>query len=197
MYINLHRVKQRLKWLLPVVIITLVLTSNWFWRFFYPFGYQDMVLREARVSSLDPYLVAALIHTESRFSARAESGRGARGVMQIMPDTGKWAAERMAIPDFNPDMLFEPAINIKIGCWYLADLQREFGGNMIIALAAYNAGRGNVKRWLTENIWDGQLASVDQIPFPETRNYVINVTKSYQKYKTLYDEVDTNLQGKN
>lgn len=186
MYINFHRLKKRLKWLLPIAIIVLVLTSKWFWRIIYPFPYQEVVMREARNCGVDPYLVAALIHTESKFLANAESGQGARGVMQIMPDTGKWAAAQMGLRKFNPDMLFEPETNIKIGCWYLAGLLREFDGNRNIALAAYNAGRGNVKTWLIQGKWDGKLESADRIPFPETRNYVVMVTDSYRKYFYLY-----------
>ncbi|MFZ5641626.1 MAG: lytic transglycosylase domain-containing protein [Bacillota bacterium] len=186
MYINFHRLKKRLKWLLPLVIILLVLTSNWFWRLFYPFPYQDIVMREARVNGMDPYLVAALIHAESRFSAGAESGSGARGIMQIMPETGKWAAEQMGLSGFNEGMLFDPETNIKIGCWYLADLDREFDGSRYIVLAAYNAGRGNVKQWLTRKVWDGRLETIRQVPFPETRNYVVTVTNSYRRYKDLY-----------
>lgn len=188
MYINFNRLMKRLKWLLPVLIILLVLTSKSFWRFFYPFPYQDIVMREARANSVDPYLVAALMLTESKFSAGAESGRGARGIMQIMPETGKWAAKQMGISDFNEDMLYDPEMNIKIGSWYLADLHREFSGSRSMVLAAYNAGRGNVKQWLAQKTWDGTLESVDQIPFRETRNYVVNVLKSYKKYKFLYGD---------
>jgi soluble lytic murein transglycosylase len=143
-------------------------------------------MREARANGMDPYLVAALIHAESRFTAGAESGSGARGIMQIMPETGKWAAEQMGISEFNVGMLFDPETNIKIGCWYLADLDREFDGNRYIVLAAYNAGRGNVKQWLTREVWDGRIETIRQVPFPETRNYVVTVTNTYKRYKDLY-----------
>lgn len=188
MYIKFYRLKKRLKWLIPVVLLLLILTSKSFWRIFYPFPYQDIVMREAAANGIDPYFVAALIHTESRFTPRAESGRGARGVMQIMPDTGKWAADQMGMRRFNPELLYVPKINIKIGCWYLADLHREFNSNRYIVLAAYNAGRGNVKQWLSQQVWDGTPEAVRQIPFPETRNYVVTVTDSYRKYKYLYSE---------
>lgn len=191
MYINFNRLKKRLKWLLPVVIILLILTSKGFWRFFYPFPYQDIVRREALANGIDPYLVAALIHTESKFSAGAESGRGARGIMQIMPETGKWAAGQMGMSGFDEDLLYDPETNVKIGSWYLADLHREFNGNRNIALAAYNAGRGNVRQWLERGLWDGELATVERIPFAETRKYVVTVLKSYKKYKFLYSDSDS------
>lgn len=188
MYINFNRLKKRMKWLLPAAVILLIISNKGFWRFIYPFPYQDIVTKEALANGIDPYLIAALIHTESKFSAGAESGRGARGIMQIMPETGKWAAAQMGMENFDEDLLFDPASNIKIGAWYLADLHREFNGNRNIALAAYNAGRGNVKQWLERNVWDGEIATVDRIPFPETRNYVVTVMKSYKMYKFIYSE---------
>lgn len=192
MYIKFNRLKKRRTWLLPVLIMMLVLTillmftGKSLGRYFYPFPYQDLVRQEARANSVDPYFAAALMLAESKFSPAAESARGARGIMQIMPETGKWAAKQMGITNFNVDLLFVPRINIKIGCWYLADLHREFKGNRCLVLAAYNAGRGNVKQWLAQKTWDGTLADVQQIPFPETRKYVVTVLKNYERYKFLY-----------
>lgn len=155
-------------------------------RIFYPVPYPEYVFQYADLYKIDPYLVAAVIRGESRFSHTAESGSGARGLMQIMPDTAEWAAEQLSL-DFHPEMLFDPEYNIRIGCWYLRRLQNNFAGNLTIVLASYNAGQGNVSRWLEDGVWDGKLKSLDQVPFSETRFYVRKVLKYYERYRSLYE----------
>lgn len=108
--------------------------------------------------------------------------------MQIMPDTAFWIAKQKGIDNFDIDSLHDPEINIKLGCWYIADLSREYGGNLPLVIAAYNAGRGNVRGWISENVWDGDIKNIDNIPFPETRQYVRNVLKAYEAYKAIYRE---------
>lgn len=106
--------------------------------------------------------------------------------MQIMPDTGVWAAQQMGLDDFSPDQLFDPEINIAIGVWYLALLIRQFDGNEVLAVAAYNGGRTNVLRWLDEGIWSGERQSAASIPFPETRGYVQKVFSTYDWYLRVW-----------
>jgi soluble lytic murein transglycosylase len=170
------------------VLLVLLLSSKSFWRHIYQFPYQDIVIEEAVRNNVDPNLVAAIIKTESNFSTGAESNAGARGIMQIMPETGSWAAKRMNLYGFQPDDLYKAETNIKIGCWYLNDLSREFNGNKILVIAAYNGGRGNVKEWLLKEGWTGEHSDVDQIPFPETRAYVKKVLNNYEWYSYLYKE---------
>lgn len=153
----------------------------------YPLGYRDAIDRWSRAYGLDPYLVAAVIRAESRFRPEATSPEGARGLMQVMPATGRWAAEQLGLP-FEPDYLYNPDYNIRIGCWYLATLLGEFGGDVVTALAAYNGGLTNVRRWLDEQRWTGERHTLDQIPFSETRRYVDVVLKSQQRYYWLYGE---------
>lgn len=188
MILNVHKLKKRLRWLVPLVLLGLLLSSKAFWRHIYPFPYRDIVTAEAARNNVDPNLVAAIIKTESNFSTGAESKVGARGIMQIMPETGSWAAKRMNLHGFQTDDLYKADTNIKIGCWYLNDLNQEFGGNKILVVAAYNGGRGNVKAWLQKEGWTGEHADVDQIPFPETRAYVNKVLKNYDWYRYLYKE---------
>jgi soluble lytic murein transglycosylase len=158
-------------------------------KFFYPILYPEYVFSYAERYQIDPYLVAAVIRAESRFSITAESGSGARGLMQIMPDTAKWAADKMGL-EFDREMLFEPEYNIRIGCWYLRQLLDSFQGNLIVVLASYNAGQGNVRKWMKEGLWDGRFASLNQIPFSETRLYVHKVIKYYQRYQDLYERTE-------
>jgi len=178
--------RKRLIWILSLVILGVLLTSKAFWRVFYPFPYKAIIFAEAARNNIDPFLVAAIIKTESNFASEAESKMGARGIMQIMPETGRWAAEKMNLRDFHPDDLYETETNIKIGCWYLNNLNQEFKGNKVLVVAAYNGGRGNVREWLEKQQWTGEHATVDQIPFQETRQYVRKVMKNYSRYRYLY-----------
>ncbi|MCL6560983.1 MAG: lytic transglycosylase domain-containing protein, partial [Firmicutes bacterium] len=133
-------------------------------------------------------LLAAVMKTESNFNSRAVSDKGARGLMQVMPDTGRWIAKQMGEPVFDPDRLFDPETSIKLGAWYIADLKREFRGDAVLILAAYNGGRGNVKEWISKNGLSAGEGSIDRIPFPETRQYVRKVLIYQKVYKYLYKE---------
>lgn len=110
------------------------------------------------------------------------------GLMQLMPETAKWIAQQMEDEDFTLAELEDPEINIRFGTWYLSSLHKEFEGNEVLMLAAYNAGRGNVKEWMEKYQWDMSFQDVKQIPFKETREYVTKVLKSKNKYKSLYQE---------
>ncbi len=188
MFISYRTMRRWAKLLVPVIILIYIFSSRWFWRFFYPLPYRDIIFKYSTEYKVDPYLVAAIIKAESSFSTEAESYRGARGIMQIMPDTGKWAAQRMKLRNYNPDDLYKPETNIRIGCWYIGDLAREFGNDNVLVIAAYNAGRGNVRQWVTSNRWSGQHETVKDIPFAETRDYVERVLGGYDKYRWLYTE---------
>lgn len=152
----------------------------------YPLRYTAIVAAEARKNALDPHLVAAVIRVESRYRPQATSSVGARGLMQVLPETGRWAAGRLGIHSFHPDQLFEPETNVAVGTWYLAHLRAEFNGNILAALAAYNGGRHNVHAWLQSGRWDGTLAGLGGIPFPETRHFVRAVMRDYHVYRWLY-----------
>lgn len=157
-------------------------------RLLYPIHYGEIIVEHSHQYNLEPQLVAAVIRVESNFNNEAESSKGARGLMQIMPDTGAWAAEKMGMNDFNAEKLFDPQVNISLGTWYLQDLYNNFNANPYTALAAYNGGRGHVKRWLDEGIWDGSRDNLADIPFQETRNFVMKVEKAYHRYHQLYSE---------
>lgn len=154
-------------------------------RIFYPILYREYVFKYADQYQVDPLLVAAIIRKESRYAPTAVSPTGARGLMQIMPDTADWASKQLEI-EFHQDMLFDPEYNIRMGCWYLRKLQDTFPDNLAVTLASYNAGQGNVSRWLEEGIWNGELSQLDRIPFAETRTYVSTVLTYYRHYQRLY-----------
>lgn len=158
-------------------------------RFAYPLKYRDMVELRARSTGLDPALVAAVIKAESGYDPDAVSPRGAMGLMQIMPDTAQWIAGQVPVENYELSRLTDPDFNVAMGTWYLADLMAEFDGDLVLSLAAYNGGRGNVGRWVGE----GRLAPdeslsrrLESIPFPETRAYVAKVLRYRSIYKLLY-----------
>jgi soluble lytic murein transglycosylase len=170
-----------------LVLYLFITQANYLGRFVYPFSYREVIVEEAKKNNLDPLLIAAVVWVESGFNDNAESAKGARGLMQVMPETGTWAAEQIGLENFSKEKLFDPHINITIGTWYLGDLFRQFDGNPYVALAAYNGGRGHVRRWLQEGIWDGSRESLTDIPFPETRSFVIKVEQAYNRYHQIYN----------
>jgi soluble lytic murein transglycosylase len=156
-------------------------------RLAYPFGHPDLVNRYSQNRNLDPALLSAVILEESRFNAGAVSVAGARGLMQVMPGTGRKIAQQIRVSPFSETLLFDPETNIRMGSWYLAGLLDEFGGKESFALAAYNAGPHVLREWLAQKgptVREDEF--VESIPYAETRNYVIRVLSSAQMYRMLY-----------
>ena len=188
-----RNLRRRFWWLLQVLVVAViafVLIGGWGWverSYIYPFEYRSYIETSAESRRTDPFLVAAVIKHESKFEPRARSDGGARGLMQLMPATAEWIARQLGEP-FTEEYLYDPALNIRYGVWYLAELEREFGGNDILALAAYNAGRGNVRDWMERFHWTQQFDEIEAIPYPETRFYVRRVLEDREQYKRLYDE---------
>lgn len=154
---------------------------------YFPLEHKDLIKKYSEEFSLDKHgldeqYVAAVICTESRFNEKAESRKGAVGLMQILPETGAWAAEKIGIDDYSEDSLWKPEVNIRIGCWYLAYLCDMFDDDLQKVFAAYNAGPSNVKDWLED---DGELINIEHT---ETQNYVVKIEKYYDIYKTLYSD---------
>ncbi|MCI1958918.1 MAG: lytic transglycosylase domain-containing protein [Clostridia bacterium] len=149
----------------------------------FPLKYSDQVEKYSEKYNTDKYLIYAIIKTESNFNQNAVSPKNAKGLMQVTEVTGIWAAENIGIKDFSTDKLFDPDTNIEIGCWYISKLMRQFNC-CNTAIAAYNAGSGNVSRWLEDNMLSNDGLNLDSIPYSETENYVrkINITKKIYEY---------------
>ena len=156
--------------------------------YMYPYYYRDVVEKYGSQYHVDPYLVAAVIKTESQFQPNVHSSHGAVGLMQLMPETAYWVSQQLEDKSYSLDNLHKPQNNIRYGTWYLASLLEEFHGNEILALAAYNAGRGNVVEWMEAYGWDYEFADVQSIPFTETREYVRSVIRFKEKYHSLYEK---------
>ena len=166
--------------------------SKKIWQLAYPKGYWKHVSRQASQFKLDPYLVLAVIREESRFNPKAKSHSSARGLMQIMPATGRGIAKDLDIDRYRTTRLYEPSLNIEMGAYFLACLVKNFKDNFYLALAGYNGGPNKIKRYVN-NWYNGDLKLVDidefveSIPSRETRLYVQKVMGSYFEYKRLYD----------
>ena len=140
---------------------------------------------EASAGNFEPAFIFAVIHTESSFRPYAVSHRGAMGLMQVMEETGEWVAGMMGIDDYDTEMLFIPEYNIAIGTYFLNWLWRYFDGETTLILSGYNAGIGNVNRWLEDERFSSDGKTLSYIPFPETRNYVQRVKRRTQIYEKL------------
>lgn len=151
----------------------------------YPRKYSALVEKYSAEYNLDEAFVYAVIETESGFNKDAVSNVGARGLMQIMPDTFKWLKSKTGekLPD---DALFEPEVSIRYGCFLLRYLLDEFE-NEKTALAAYHAGVGRVKKWLKDPEYSDDGKTVARIPYETTKNYTDKVMKTYHRYIKLYD----------
>lgn len=180
--------------LLGVVSIVAILLSVFFpelkrsiERLFYPLEYTDIILAAQSQYRLDSFLIAAVIYEESKFDPTSRSAAGAVGLMQVMPATGRWVAERRGRIFREADLL-EPDVNIDIGSWYIRYLQDKYG-NENLALAAYNGGTENVDRWMSQG--GAPETTIRNIPFRETREFIARVNKTREKYRELYaDELD-------
>ncbi|GAB2722659.1 lytic transglycosylase domain-containing protein [Paenibacillus thermoaerophilus] len=172
--------------LLVLVVLGLFARSEWLFKWMYPIHYEELIRSEAEKHQVDPYLVAAIVQVESRYDPARRSSKGAVGLMQIMPDTARWAAEVKKMRIDAVAYLHDPAVNLDIGSWYISSLIREFDGNHTAAIAAYNGGPGNVRQWLASGVWDGTLDGAKAIPFGETRHFVQRVYYFWDKYHRVY-----------
>jgi soluble lytic murein transglycosylase len=185
-----------------VLLVAAVVAAGLAFRYYWLHRFDELIAQVAPLYQLDPLLVRAVIHTESHFDSRAASGAGAKGLMQITaPVVDEWRAERgyRILPDAlekrvtvgklkDDQILADPAMNLHVGCWYLAKLVDRFHDEpdpMVVALAAYNAGPSHAERWLKAcksppRAKAARVAEfVEAIDFPETKAYVESVRERY------------------
>ncbi len=153
----------------------------YFLRMYHPTRYAETIRRNAEADDLDPYLIMGLIHQESYYNPKARSAPGAAGLMQLMPATGKELARRL----HSSSDLENPDVNIRLGTFYFRQLVNLFGGNTVLAIASYNAGRGNVAKWRRAAPNKPMDEFLESIPFPETRTYVKRITVLQSSYRRL------------
>ena len=180
--------RTKLKILNGIMAITLILflcviacrlTVNYVEKnYVYPLNYTKTINTYADKYKIDRALVYSVIKVESNFDERAESAKGAKGLMQITFSTGQFIASKLNKKEFDP---YNPMQSIEFGCWYLRYLMDKFG-SLNTVLCAYNAGEGNVLAWLKRAEYSKDQINLYYIPFVETREYVEKVNRSYNKY---------------
>ncbi len=144
----------------------------------YPLRYEETIRDVSAEHGLEPTFVAAVVYTESRFRPDAKSHRRAYGLMQLLPETARFIQERSGIEG----SFREPAVNLRMGAWYLDYLDGRYMGDKRLVLAAYNSGEGRVDAWISGEGFDVG----EDIPFKETHHYVENVLEAQRTYEELY-----------
>jgi len=188
MFYSIDMRKKR-KLLFPAVLIMAIGIVFVGLNYMFPVKYYDIIEEYSAKYGLSPQLVCAMIWAESGFEPEAKSNKDASGLMQVIKQTADWAEEEIGIENYDYSRISEPEMNIQIGCWYMGRLITQYGGNVDTALAAYNAGSGNVAKWLGEETEKGGN-SLSSIPFSETRVYVERV-HMYEKIYALLLKLHT------
>ena|ERR1700730_1002571 len=150
-----------------------------------PLSEARVIRKQAAAKHLDPALIAAVIYAESKFNPRPSSA-GAEGLMQILPDTAYFIAHLSGGTRFTASDLQTPSINVAYGSYYLRYLLDHYGGNEMLAVAAYNGGLANVDSWVAHAEAAGRSLTLSRIPFDETRAYVARVLGAQQAYRATY-----------
>lgn len=180
---------KKLTWLLVLVLAVVWFFfyggKNTFLKFFYPIQYEEYVEKYAKEYDLDKYVVYSVIHTESKFDEKAVSDAGAIGLMQLMEETAEYCNSEGEFGYNISEQLFDPEVNIHIGCYYLSSLIKKFG-SLELALISYNSGPGNVTKWLENDEYSDGEGGLNITPYKETNDYVDKVLKSYKRYKQIY-----------
>lgn len=172
------------------LLIAVVLLLRWghqrFLKSMFPLKYSDIVTQEAKDNNLDPSMVYAVIKAESNFNPDAKSRAGAVGLMQLTPDTFDWLQKQSSSDlKYAGEDLYTPKVNIRYGCRFLKLLFRKYPDERT-ALCAYNAGIGTVNGWLKKREYSADGKTLQQIPYAETRSYVVLVERNRSQYKSIY-----------
>lgn len=167
---------------------TLAEMPDWGWKAFYPKAYPELVARNAKTYGIDPFWILSIMREESHFMENTLSRSNAMSLMQILPSTGKWIAQKVGHRPWHKNHLWKPEVNIKFGSWYLKYLSELFSGDLFLASAAYNGGQGNIQRKVENGPFKhlDVLQRLDKAPMSETRDYYKKVMGTYWNYQKLY-----------
>lgn len=188
-------VKKRTKKILFITIILAIILSLLFGVFkvqnivlrkIYPTKYSEYVYKYAKEYELDPLLIFAIIKAESNFNPNVVSSSNAIGLMQLMDATAEELARKIDVEFMKKSSLYNPDLNIRLGTKYFSDLLKEYNGNKLLALTAYNAGKGTLKRWIEQGVIKEDGSDIENIPYKETNNYVRKIVRDYKIYQELY-----------
>jgi len=190
--------KKRVPWIVLLCMIGLALVVLLFAKLVvpkerqesYPIAYTDELMAAAEEFDLDPCMVAAQVFCESSYNPEAVSAVGAIGLMQIMPETGEWLATKIDIPGgYSTERLTEPAVNLRLGCWYMSFLCKRYDGQWKEALTAYIAGQGMVDKWLSDPELSKDGKHLDLIPGQDAKEYAEKVMNTHEKYVEAYPDL--------
>jgi soluble lytic murein transglycosylase len=151
-----------------------------------PLRHEDIIRQQARDKGLDPALIAGVIYAESHFIDGRTSSAGAEGLMQLTPATAQYIANKSGGTAFRVSDLGTAQVNIAYGAFYLRYLMQRYGDDVPLVLAAYNAGEGNVDKWIAQARAKDKALDIGAIPFGETRSYVTKVLDARRQYRTSY-----------
>ncbi len=157
----------------------------------HPYRYRELIEQQAQANNLHPAFVAAIVLNESSFNPSAESSVGARGLMQMMPDTAEWVHGKIdETTAYSFDLMYDPDTNVKYACWYLAYLSDLFNNDPVLVSAAFHAGQTTVKNWLSDSRYstDSQSIDLSQMAEGPTKNYATRVLNAFAIYRRLYYE---------
>ena len=151
----------------------------------YPLKYESIVDEYSEEYGIDRYLIYAVIKGESNFNPKAISSKGAIGLMQLMQDTADEIGEDIGIESVD---LYDEDTNIRIGVKYIFDLIDKYEGNINLAIVAYNAGTGNVSKWIEDGTIKKDGIDIENVPYKETNMYVRRILNNYRIYRLLYND---------
>ncbi|MCL1854265.1 MAG: transglycosylase SLT domain-containing protein [Clostridia bacterium] len=157
----------------------------------HPYRYRQLIETQAQIYNLHPAYIAAIVLNESSFDPTAESRVGARGLMQMMPDTAEWIHDKISRGQpYSFDNMYDPNENVHYACWYLNFLSERFRGDPVLVASAFHAGQNTVQNWLNEARYsaDGRTIVLEDMPDGPTKNYAVRVMRAYAVYKRLYYE---------
>lgn len=183
---------RKILFLITIIVIILILllgvfkVQNIVLRKIYPIKYSEYVYKYAEEYEVDPLLIFAIIKAESNFNPNVVSSSNAIGLMQLMDTTAEEIARKVDITFTVKSSLYNPDLNIRLGTKYFSDLLKEYNQNKLLALTAYNAGKGNLKRWIEQGIIKEDGSDIENIPYKETNNYVRKIVRDYKIYQELY-----------
>lgn len=183
--LDLRKYKKSIKLVLFILIILFfIFVIKGFINYILPIEYENIIEKYSNEYNLEKELIFSIINAESRFNKDAVSSKGAVGLMQVMPDTAIWMVQKAYFEDFHIDSLYEPDVNIKIGCFYLNYLLKKHN-NETLAIASYNAGSTNVSRWINDEKYSDGVR-LHTIPFNETDKYIKKINIFKKCYNILF-----------
>lgn len=178
--------KKLFKFIIFLIIIAILLL--FVGKNMYKTDYLSIIGEECQKYNIDKYEILSIIKAESNFKPDAVSSKNAIGLMQLTPDTANWCAEKTDMDEVTKSDLYVPQINIKLGIYYYSYLLERYG-DFDTALAAYNAGMGNVDKWLKDTKYSNDGVKINTTPYQETNRYITKINNNLKIYKFLYKEL--------